>query len=153
MTIGEKIGQHPANSPDSVDIRRRRYMARQMGRTNGPVTPTKSDAAEGADSGVIPYPLVARLEALEMKTLLARIEGLEARAAGAPRPADGPRVSEASSSKLRTTDSFRNRSHDESSQLRLQVADLTVQVAKFEEQVKGLRHGGRQRGFWSGRGR
>ena len=152
MATIEKVGQHPASSPDSVDIRRHGYVARQMGRTNGRVTPTQSDATEGNDSGVIRYPLVARLEALEMKTLLVRIEGLEARAAGAPGSADSPRVSEASSSKLRTADSFRNRSHDDISQLRLQVADLTTQVAEFEEQVEGRGHGGRQWRFCPRRG-
>ena len=134
----------------------RPYVALRMERTDGLVTPAQSAAAEGTGSGVVPYPLVARLEALETRSLLARIEGLEARAAGAPGPADSPSVPGAAPSELRIADSFPNRSHDEASQLRLQVAGLTMRIAEFKDQAKRVRHRGRRRKssrwrFWPGR--
>ena len=158
MATAENVGQHPASSPNSVHILRRRFAARQMDRTNGQVTPTQPDAAGETDRGVVPYPLVARLEALETRVLLARIEGLEARAAEAPGTAGNRRAPGTSPSELRIADSFRNRSHDEASQLRMQVASLEKQVAEFQEHTKGVRHRGRRRkssrrGFWPGRGR
>ena len=127
-----------------------------MGRTSGRATPTKNGTAYETDSDLVPYSLVARLEALETRALLARIEGLEARAAGAHGPAGSPRVPGPSPSELRTADSSRNRSHDETSQLRLQIAGLTIQVAKFEAQAKGVRRRGQRKNpsrwrFWPGR--
>ena len=155
MATGEEVGQHPGSSPNGVQLQRRN-VARQVEQTAGQVTPSQPDGARENDSRAVPSPLVARLEALEARALLARIESLEAQAAGVSWGHDAPRVPTAASIESRTAHQLRNRSHDEASQLRLQIAGLTMQVAEFEEQTKEVRHGSRRRKsskwrLWPGR--